>query len=255
MISLEDLKRIGRLKGLYNIGYAEKDYIMDIILLSISRSTKDELVFKGGTCLYKFYGLHRFSEDIDFTMKKDININSLLKKIISNLSYFGIDAEIKSDKREYNTIMIVIRAKGPLYKGTNQSSTTIGIDINTKSEINRKPVLMDYSSVYPDIPSFPLFVMDENEILAEKARAVMSREKARDVYDIWFLLKKGLLFDENLANEKLRYYGKVWDYKEFVSKIDQKEGLWNLELRSLIRDFPGFKDARSFILEKMKKQT
>ena len=70
MLSAEELSETARIKGIKNKGYAEKDYILDIVLLLISRNTKDELVFKGGTCLYKFYKIARFSEDIDFTLKK-----------------------------------------------------------------------------------------------------------------------------------------------------------------------------------------
>lgn len=59
MISVEELKQIGKLKGIKTLGYAEKDYLIELVLLLISRHTKDEIVFKGGTCLYKFYKLDR----------------------------------------------------------------------------------------------------------------------------------------------------------------------------------------------------
>ncbi len=62
MISIDELKKMAKIKGL-SLGNAEKDYLIDIVLLLISRNTKDELVFKGGTCLYKFHNLDRFSED------------------------------------------------------------------------------------------------------------------------------------------------------------------------------------------------
>ena len=50
MISIEELRKISKLKGIFNLGNTEKDYIQDIVLLSISRNTKDEMIFKGGTC-------------------------------------------------------------------------------------------------------------------------------------------------------------------------------------------------------------
>ena len=92
MISIEKLKEIARLKDLH-IGYAEKDYLLDLLLFLISRNTKDELVFKGGTCLSKIYGLDRFSEDLDFTIvkEKELDIDRLLSKIESGLKLFGIE--------------------------------------------------------------------------------------------------------------------------------------------------------------------
>ena len=89
MITRKELEEIARLKGL-SLGNTEKDYLLDIALLSISKNTKNELVFKGGTCLYKFYKLNRFSEDLDFSAVKKTNINLLIKNIISDFERFGI---------------------------------------------------------------------------------------------------------------------------------------------------------------------
>ena len=59
--------------------------------------------------------------------------------------------------------------------------------------------------------------MNKKEILAEKVRA------ARDIYDLWFLLKKGTRFDLRLVNEKLRYYEKVFEKDVFIERIKGKE--------------------------------
>ena len=66
MIDFDTLKKIAKIKGINNIGFAEKDYFQELILLGISREAP-ELVFKGGTALYKMHGLNRFSEDLDFS--------------------------------------------------------------------------------------------------------------------------------------------------------------------------------------------
>lgn len=250
MISTEDLKRVSKLKGIKNIGHAEKDYIIDIILLSISRNTKDELVFKGGTCLYKFYGLDRFSQDIDFTARKRFDIDGLIKEIISDLMLFGIESEIKSQEKISDSIMITLKVKGPLYKGTPQSYGNIGIDINLRSSIDREPVLAKYNSFY-EIPTFSLFIMSEEEILAEKIRAIMTRTKARDIYDLWFLLEKGIEFDEKLIIEKLKYYNREWNMEEFARKIDMKKTAWETELGPLIDAVPDIEKTKKSILDKI----
>jgi len=254
MISIKDLMEIARLKGINNRGNAEKDYLLDVALLSISRNTKDEFVFKGGTCLYKFYKLNRFSEDLDFTLRKEIDIDALIKKIIMDLNSFGVEAEIKDKKGAVNSIMFVIRAKGPLYTGISRSFSKIGIDINLKSNINVELVSKDYSSLYPDVPVFNLMIMDEREILSEKIRAIMARNYARDVYDLWFLLKKGIKPDLTLINEKLSYYKKTFVKKEFIKKLNEKEVIWNNELEPLIMgSLPDFKTVKKDILESVRK--
>lgn len=63
----------------------EKDYILSWILAGIAANVKlqNELIFKGGTALKKcYFGNYRFSEDLDFTAKKDIVKGDLLEKEI-----------------------------------------------------------------------------------------------------------------------------------------------------------------------------
>ena len=48
-----------------------------------------------------------------------------------------------------------------------------------------------------------MVVLDEEEILAEKVRAIVSRTKARDVYDFWFLLQEKTEINYSLIQTKL----------------------------------------------------
>jgi len=72
------------------------------------------------------------------------------------------------------------------------------------------------------------------EILAEKVRALTWRGKARDLYDLWFLLKKGIKIDLDLVNEKLSYYKKEFDLKEFMENIRRTRAVWKQELKPVI---------------------
>ena len=253
MISIDDLRNIARVKGISNIGYAEKDYILDLVLFSISKNTKNELVFKGGTCLYKFYKINRFSEDIDFSAVKDIDLDALIRKIIIDMSLFGIESAIKEKKEKYNSILLTLHAKGPLYNGKKHSLCNIRIDTNLKSEVNLEPKLEVYSSLYPDISSYSLLIMQEKEILAEKIRAVTNRNYARDVYDLWFLLEKGIRPDRNIIEKKLAYYKRAWNYKEFILRVNDKRDSWEREIGPLIiGNIPDFNDVEEVITKKIK---
>src|SRR3989344_73706 len=116
MIEKKDLQDYARLKGL-SLGNAEKDYLLDIALLSISQRTKNELVFKGGTCLYKFNKLNRFSEDLDFSLIKDIDVDNLIGLLIKDFKKFGIKAVQYKKKEPFNSVLITLRIEGPLYAG------------------------------------------------------------------------------------------------------------------------------------------
>ena len=246
MIDISELRRIAKMKRL-SLGYTEKDYLLDLCLLSISRRTKDELIFKGGTCLYKFYKIDRFSEDIDFTARKKLDIDILIEKIVSDINLFGIEATILDKKKSYDTFLVILRTKGPLYNGTSQSLSRIKIDINLKSSLNLEPLNAGYTSIYSEIPKVSLLIMQEKEILAEKIRAILTRDKARDIYDLWFLLKKGIEFDLNLVKEKLKYYHEKWDKNEFMKKLEEKKNIWDIELTPLIKETPEFKEVKDYI--------
>jgi len=248
MISIEELKRIEKIKGIYGLGNVEKDYLIELILFSISKNTKDELVFKGGTCLSKFYKLERFSEDIDFTLMKDLDINLLIKRIVLDLGAFGIEAEVKKNKKVFDSTMITLRTKGPLYNGLANSLSNVRIDINVKSSISLHPINKDLNSLYSELPRFSLDVMQEEEILAEKTRAVINRVKARDVYDIWFILQQGININLKVVEEKLEYYKQRWNLEKFREKIEEKNKIWHTEMKSLVKIVPDFKKVRDDII-------
>ncbi len=252
MISTEELSRVAKIKGIRNRWSAEKDYLLEIALLSISRSTKDELVFKGGTCMSKFYKLDRFSEDIDFSARRDIDVDRVLEKIASDMRSFGVLAGIMEREKKHDSVIARVRCRGPLYSGNPQSLSSIKVDVNLKSGTDAEPKLLRYSPLYSEIPAFSLLVMDEREILAEKVRAVMSRGKARDVYDLRFLLEKGVPFDAGLVGKKLGFYGEKWDPGKFKSGLLGKKPFWKTELSGLVASVPDFEETRKVILSKVR---
>jgi predicted nucleotidyltransferase component of viral defense system len=66
--------------------------------------------------------------------------------------------------------------------------------------------------------------LSKEEILAEKTRAVLTRHKGRDIYDIWYLLNLGAELDEDLILQKLKYYDILnFDKKLFANKIQSFE--------------------------------
>ncbi len=242
MINRKELEETAGIKRL-SLGYAEKDYLQDLILFSISKNTKDEMVLKGGTCLYKFYKLDRFSEDLDFSLANEIDTDKLFKGVIRDLKAFGIEAKILEKKKVFNSVLASFRIFGPLYSGGDQSACRIRIDINLKSEVVLKPELMRLISAYRDVPTCFVQVMKEKEILAEKVRAILTRNYARDVYDLYFLLEKGIEIDLELVNQKMRYYNEIWNPEKFSQRLQEKKPLWEKELKPLLRELPEFEEV------------
>lgn len=208
-----------------NIGHTEKLYLQDIILHSIYQKTTDELIFKGGTALLKLYNLDRFSEDLDFTLNKETDLNKVIKDSKRHLENFGIEIEEEQTEETEETYKTRLGIKGPLYSGTRLSLSFIRIEINKKAEA-QKPVNKRYSPIFPDIPTFNIITLNQEEILAEKIRALMTRTRARDLYDIYHLLNKDVGIDKDLTNKKLSYYDKEFNREEVIQRAKNIEKGW-----------------------------
>ncbi len=235
MLSYKELEEISKLKRL-SLTNAEKDYLQELVLFSMYSGISRELIFKGGTCLYKIYKLNRFSEDLDFTSTtQKLDIKGVARSIISNLELLNIKSKIKEIKEYRNEINARLLLNGPLYKGSKQTQCFIPLNISVKENIVLEPKRESVAPIYREIPNFELFVMQEKEILAEKVRATLTRQKPRDIYDIWFLVtKRRVTFDADLINKKLSLYNLNFNFKEFAERIEKMSGLWGADLKNLI---------------------
>src|SRR3989338_2755966 len=251
MITKKELEDFARLKRL-SLGNAEKDYLIDIALLSISGNTKNELVFKVGTCLYKFYKLNRFSEDLDFSLTSKIDINKLIAGVISDFERFGIKAVQHRKKEPYNSVLIGLRIEGPLFSGKPVTYASIGIDINLKSGIILQPEALAYSPVYPEIAQFNLLCMKQEEIFAEKIRAIMTRQRARDLFDLNFLLRNNVFAGKKLIDSKMEYYNEKFDLRKLFGKLSGFSEYWKKELTGFTPNLESFEQIKEFTEKKLK---
>jgi len=237
MILKDDLIRIAKLNGLKAF-QQEKHYIQTMVLRSIYATTND-LAFKGGTSLWFFHGLNRFSEDLDFTFTlrkgkgNEKGLRNLPVAIKKDLEVYGIDSEIRILNDGEISFSFRVGAKGPLFTKEIERSF-VRVEISKREEVKKKPDVIELDANYTDILPFFVVVMNTEEIMAEKIRAILTRNRARDIYDLWFLLRKGIRFDLNLANEKLRYYEMVFEKAVFMERISGKEDYWESELKPLV---------------------
>lgn len=233
MIRKDEIRKIAVGKNL-SAENAEKDYLLELLLYSIYSNFSDTLILKGGTALYKFYNLNRFSEDLDFVLnKRKIDLKKILSKILKSTSLVGIDGRIKNIEKYKNEINIRLNFKGPLYNGSKESLAFISLNIS----LREKPVQIKKELLIPsykEIPSFEVFAMDVQEILSEKVRAILTRNKARDIYDCWFLLKRGVKPEISLINKKLKIYKLNFSRNDFFRQIEEKKRFWKTDLSGLI---------------------
>ena len=254
MLDYKELENIARLKRL-SLRNAEKDYLQDLLLFSIYSNVGKELIFKGGTCLYKIYKLNRFSEDLDFTLAKNIDIKKISNKIISDLALLNVVGKIKEIKEYKNEINVRLLLNGPLFRGNKETQCFIPLNISIKEKVLLNPEKEFIIPLYKEIPNFELFAMEEKEILAEKVRAIFTRMKPRDIYDLWFLvIRKNAKFDVELINKKLSLYNLKFNLINLKKRIEIMRGLWNIDMKNLIIDeAPDFDKIRKELFEKISK--
>ncbi len=248
-MDVDDLKRLaGRKKIPQGIIY--KDYVITVILEKIScGSHSNELIFKGGTCLKKIYFEEtRFSVDIDFTcLQKDVPEKMItdLKDELEDNTIRGITFDkIKEQGRWGNSVSYKVK-----YNDLNEHPNSVKIDLSLRELPILEPQLMNILNLdHDNIPSFELYVFPLKEILSEKVRAVFTRKVARDVFDVWFLLRKGIELDLSLVKRKMDIYEDIeFKIEDFIYKIEEKRDYWERDLRMLVPEAPSYDTIRDEI--------
>ena len=73
-----------------------------------------------------------------------------------------------------------------------------------------------------------------DHIFAEKVRALLVRGMARNLYDLWFLMERGIEPDLELINCKLSLYDKTYSQEEMNERIAELEKSWSKDLKPLL---------------------
>lgn len=231
-----------------NLGQAEKNYLHIKTLFAISKLFPDTLIFKGGTSLMICNNLDRFSEDLDFTLTDKTKLKEIISKIKQYLRNQDISFEIEKEETTKISQSFIIRFNGPLYAGSRQTTSKIEIDISF-----REPTLLPTKTTkinhpYNDTPVFYIQTMSLEEIFAEKIRALITRNKARDLFDLNYLIDQNIKPNLDLINKKLSYYKETFSKEKLKKSIDNKENIWRPELSNLINIIPEFNKTKNKVL-------
>lgn len=211
---------------------AIKEIMQEIVLCGLSRAGFfEKAVFYGGTALRIFYGLDRFSEDLDFSLKTpDLNFNlekyfPILEREVSAL---GLNIKIEKKEKTFNSAIKSAFLKGNtkehlLLFYSNDKLENINPDevIKIKFEIDTNPPpFATFETKYKLEPSpYEISLYDLPSLFAGKIGAVLcrawkSRVKSRDLYDYIFYLQKNATF--NLKHLQARLV-----QAEFIEKDKQ----------------------------------
>lgn len=267
MLDLNTIKEISGQKGVSEI-IIEKDYVLDWLLWGISQiqNMRTNLIFKGATSLHKMYFPDwRFSEDLDFTTIENLNedeikeIIPLFCKTIQDKSEIAmVCKEIKPAGEEDNQMWsceVKIEYIGPRKQG-RRYKPIVKLHITNNEPLLIEPHLKILLNPWSDIePNFTIFTYSLEEIIAEKLRTVLhQRCLAKDVYDVWRLIKGYKSFINipttlDIYFRKCKHSGIIAGIpNNLKDQIDRLKEHWDRGLKFLLKDAPAFDRVSTEIL-------
>lgn len=157
----------------------------------------DNFILKGGTALRFYYGLDRYSEDLDFdSISSNMDITKQLKKHKDFSSW-----KIYEKKITQSSVRLTIDYGAR----TDLGIYPLKVDISGRDKIRLHNNLLKYSKIDG------VNVYDIETLVDLKSLAFCQRDKIRDFYDVGFLLEKypQCFDDKTLANiaTKIEYSG------------------------------------------------
>lgn len=223
----------------------EQDYVQALYLKEIYLSA-EELVFKGGTYLRHAYGLDRFSEDLDFTRQGVESPLPILRASALRLGPYGIEADLENIEEGDASSNGILRYRGPLYDGTERSMGAVHIEVSIREDVFLKPVWERLFFDYPETRVVNVLGLRKEEAFAEKLRALSTRIRGRDLYDVWFLMKLGVDIQRSIFERKMD----VLNQEPVVNiRISEKE--WIRDLRVLLVNPPEYQKVLSDVVGKL----
>lgn len=181
-----------------------REYLQILFLNKFYKNEKsNQVFFKGGTAIHFLFKAPRFSEDLDFTVtSSEINFLSLITSVFKE---FAKEGEFSFKERKTITgKRFLLTAKRDILP----FATFINLDFSFREKV-LQPSKSIMDTVYPIIFTSFIYHLSPEELFAEKIRALLTRQKGRDLFDLWYLMSQGIVINNHFVNEKLKYYKKT----------------------------------------------
>jgi predicted nucleotidyltransferase component of viral defense system len=215
-------------------GEMEQNLLKEAIHLHLLSALSDAgilryVVFQGGTALRLCYGGERHSEDLDFVCGTSgsyldkIEFEKLIQRALETAKHslqrdFGISPDqitLKQPSRpsaikEIPVAVAAWQIAVPIDATPRSPKSRIKIEFANVPSYDNKPRVVRVTPGLVQIQDVILAVESPNEILADKAVALVAREvlKYRDVWDVWYLVNRlDARVDGNLVQRKFADYG------------------------------------------------
>lgn len=233
---LNEMLKKHEIKNIQDEKNAIKEIVQEIVLCGLSRGGFfNEAVFHGGTALRIFYGLNRFSEDLDFSLikpNKDFDISKYFNYTENEIKAYGLNMKVNEKEKSKESNISLAFLKGDTKEAIllffpedkNILNNNMLGDIKIKFEIDINPASgATYETKYKLLPSpHQVKLYDETSLFAGKIHAILCRNwktrvKGRDLYDYVFYLSRSIKVNmEHLKNKLIEsnYIDKSFELNE-----------------------------------------
>ncbi|MBI4209077.1 MAG: nucleotidyl transferase AbiEii/AbiGii toxin family protein [Deltaproteobacteria bacterium] len=217
-----------------------KEILQEIALAGLSRTDFfKQAAFQGGTALRIFYSLQRFSEDLDFLLRRSdssFQLAPYLHALQEEFQTYGITITVQDRSKADENVRKAFLKEDSIGKvltlkhfPTDRKPKSLRVKLEVDSN---PPQAGGFETKYLDFPfPFPVTLQDLPSLFAGKSHALLCREyvKGRDWYDfVWYVSRKTPINFEFLTNA-CRQVGhwegiqliadKEWYLKEMKEKI------------------------------------
>ena len=230
---IEEMLKSYQVDNIYDRKNAMKEIMQEIVLCGLSRAGFfKEAAFYGGTALRIFYGLDRFSEDLDFSLEQinlDFDLCSYFPVLEKEVKAFGLNVEIQEKEKTKDSNIRSAFLKGNTKEhlllcyaderlvGTVDKNEVVKI----KFEVDTNPpAFATYEHKYRLLPvPYEIRLYDMPSLFAGKIHAVIcrgwqSRIKGRDLYDYIFYLSKAVTVNQKHLRARLIDSGYISENQE-----------------------------------------
>ena len=239
---------------------AIKEIVQEVVLCGLSRGGFfKEAAFYGGTALRIFYGLDRFSEDLDFsliTQNPDFDLTKYFSYIENETKSLGLNFSVTEKEKSIDS-----NVKSAFLKGnTKEHILSFYEESDDAKIINREevikikfevdvnpPIGATYETKFGLLPSpYQVRLYDMSSLFAGKIHACLcrnwkSRVKGRDFYDYVFFLSMGAKV--NLVNLKAKLVQSKFITEAYDLTVEKLKELLNERFSNM-----DFEQARDDVL-------
>ena len=198
-----------------------EEYELIVLKEIYSSNLADKLVFKGGTALRLAYDSPRFSDDLDFSLLKNVKTEDFID-VCKNISSNNQNVELVEALKKFNTLFALFK----VLDSSISQNFSIKIEISTRKEDLKKD--KDYSLIVLKSSVSPINLIANTfsleKILSDKLN--IEPKRIRDVFDIWFI-------KQNLGDKDIKMDFSGFNKNEVKRELNK---LLPVSYRELVED-------------------